>query len=245
MSNFYFDYDTFYNYYTTYSKFKPKFSASNKEIWFYRNSNSKDPETDFLSDKYITIGITKVYISKGKEQNNKDKDELYFSIPEKIGDKWWDNHFHFGKDYITPPEKQYRPTNAKTNEIPVVFFHKTVQNPLSQRKERKNCYYHQNMKINEISDIICLQEKNRKMVQHFPIETTDFHLIKEIISRPFLNEYNNTKISFRDALTSNTNNHYSSHTHKNTKYSGKNHGKGGSQNKIRKYRRKTIRRVVK
>ena len=87
MSNFQFDYDIFYNYYTTDSKFKPKISTSSKEIWFYRGSGSKEPETDFLSDKYITIGVTKVYISKGKEQNNKDKDELFFSIPEKIGDK--------------------------------------------------------------------------------------------------------------------------------------------------------------
>jgi hypothetical protein len=243
MSNFQFDYDTFYNYYTTDSKFKPKISTSRKEIWFYRGSGSKEPETDFLSDKYITIGVTRVYISKGKEQKNKDKDELFFSIPEKIGDKWWDHHFHFGKDYITPPEKQYRPTNKNTTEIPVVFFHKTIQNPLFNRKERTNCYYHQNMEIHDIADIICLQEKNTKMDQHFSTKTKDFHLIKEIISRPFLDKSHNTKISYSKALTSNKSNtqHHSS-THKNTKHSGNSPRGGTKKKKIRKYRRKSLRR---
>jgi len=238
MSNFQFDYDTFYNYYTTDSKIKTDTSLPRKEIWFYRGSGSNEPETDFLSNKYITIGVTKVYISKGKEQKNKEKDELFFSIPEKIGDKWWDHHFHFGKDYITPPDKQHRPHNTNSNEIPIVFFHKTVQNPLLNRKERTNCYYHQNMEIHDIADIICLQEKNTKMDQHFSTKTKDFHLIKEIISRPFLHESNNKK-SYSNALTSNKS--HNSSTYKNTKYSGNSPRGGTKKKKIRKYRRKSLR----
>ena len=240
MSNFQFNYDIFYNYYTNNSKLKTDSSLPRKEIWFYRSSDSKEPETEFLSDKYITIGDIKIYISKGKEQKDKHKDELYFTIPEKIGDKWWDNHFHFGKDYITPPNKKYRPVNTNTNEIPIVFFHKTVQNPLLNRKERNNCYYYQNMKINEISDIICLQEKNRKMDQHFPTETEDFHLIKEIISRPFPPLSDNKKISYSNALTNKP--HHSSNHHTNKKHSGNSPRGGTKKKKIHRKRRKTIHR---
>lgn len=183
MSNFQFDYDTFYNYYTNDDNIKTK-DMSPKEIWFYRHSYSEEPEKDILSNKYILVNGTEVFISKSKENN--DNDELFFTIPTEIENKLWDIHFHFGKDKITPPNKKYRSTEANNNgQIDVVFFHKTIQQPEKNGKDRKNCYYHQNMQIDNFGKIICLQATNSKMDEIFPPDEHDFSLIKEIISRPF------------------------------------------------------------
>ena len=155
MSYFHFDYDKFYNYYTKDTNVKTKNDGSvPTKIWFYRNSNSNEPESDILSNKYININGIDIFISKSKEDNN-DKSELFFTIPKEIDNKLWDIHFHFGKDIITPPNKKNRSTVNGT--VPIVFFHKTIQNTELKGKERKNCYYHQKMKIDNFGKIICLQ----------------------------------------------------------------------------------------
>ena len=163
------------------------------------------------------------------DENNKN-DGLLFTIPTQIDDKLWDFHFHFGKTTIQRNKK----------DINVVFFHKTIQNPQKTGKERDNCYFPQKMKIKDIAEIICVQEQNSKMGKKFMEGTDDFNYIKEILSRPFLKPpSNNTKPSFRDALTSNNSQHHSSsHNHKNTKHSGKG---GTKKKKTRKYLRKTVR----
>ena len=198
MSYFQFDYDKFYNYYTKDSNVKTKEDDKNslpKTIWFYRNSNSDEPESDILSNKYININGIDIFISKSKEHNNKS--ELFFTIPKEIDNKLWDIHFHFGKDIIIPPNKKNR-SNINGGKVPIVFFHKTIQNPELKGKERKNCYYQQNMKIDNVGKILCLQSTSSKMDDIFPPDTKDFHLIKEIISKPF-HVYNpgrqNTKMS--------------------------------------------------
>jgi hypothetical protein len=160
------------------------------------------------------------------DENNKN-DGLLFTIPTQIDDKLWDFHFHFGKTTIQRNKK----------DIKVVFFHKTIQDPQKNGKVRDNCYFPQKMKIKDIAEIICVQEKNSKMGEKFLEDTDDFNYIKEILSRPFLKPpSNNTKLSFRDALTSNKLN-----TQHNS--SSKNHRKGGTKKKKnRKYCRKTLRR---
>lgn len=227
MSNFYFNYDTFYKYYTTESHLETD-NSSPKEIWYYLKvcSRNQQPEQSFLSPHFITVNNTKIYISKMGDENNKN-DGLLFTIPTQIDDKLWDFHFHFGKTTI----------QRNKTDINVVFFHKTIQDPQKNGKVRDNCYFPQKMKIKDIAEIICVQEKNSKMGEKFLEGTDDFNYIKEILSRPFLKPpSNNTKLSFRDALTSN---HSSSHNHKNTKHSGKG---GTKKKKTRKYRRKTVRR---
>jgi len=215
MSNFQFDYDTFYKYYTNDDNIKTK-DMTPKEIWFYRHSNSEEPEKDILSNKYILVNGIEVFISKSKENN--DKDELFFTIPTEIENKLWDIHFHFGKDSITPPNKKYRSTEENKNgQIDIVFFHKTIQEPEKNGKGRKNCYYHQNMKIDNFGKIICLQATNSKMDEIFPPDEEDFSLIKEIISRPFPPLYKKKKRK---------------------KTNKKSSGKGGAI----KFRRKSVRR---
>jgi hypothetical protein len=236
MNSFYFDYDTFYNYYTEDSHLIPDYSNP-REIWHYKKEKytNQPPEKNTLSDKYIKVGNTKIYISKT------GTDGLYFTIPEQIGDKLWDNHFHFGKVRIKPPDKQYQ-SNTKDKKIPVVYFHKTTQHPDLPGKDRKKCYYHPTMQIDNLGEIICLQEMNRKMGEKFLPTTEDFHLIKEIISRPFPPESNNKKKSYSNVLTSNKSNKYHSSTHKNTKHSGNSPRGGTKKKKIRKYGRKSLRR---
>jgi len=189
MSNFYFNYDTFYKYYTTESNLETD-NLSPKEIWYYLKvcSRTQQPEQSFLSQRFITVHNTKIYISKIGDENNKN-DGLLFTIPTQIDDKLWDFHFHFGKTTIQRNKK----------DINVVFFHKTIQDPQKNGKVRENCYFPQKMKINNIADIICVQEKNSKMGKKFMEDTDDFNYIKEILSRPFLKP----KLSFRDALLRN------------------------------------------
>jgi hypothetical protein len=221
MSNFYFDYEKFYKYYTNDKKLKTD-TSSLKEIWFYRSSQSREPEKETLSNKYIIVNGVNIYISK------KENDKLYFTIPETIGDKLWDFHYHFGNDRITPADDKYQPIHRNDdNKIPAIYFHKTIQNPLLNRKERKNCYYHPTMDVDNIEDIICLQAKNSKMGKMFPPNTQDFKIIKEIISRPFPKKQKKT---FLEALTSNNTTQI------------KPSGKGGTKKKIRRNHRKTIRR---
>jgi hypothetical protein len=175
MNSFHFDYDIFYKYYTKKSNLTKDESTPLREIWHYKKEkyHNQIPEKTILSNKYITIGTIKIYISK------KDTDGLYFTIPEKKGDKLWDNHFHFGKARIKPPDKKYQ-SNTKDKKIPVVYFHKTTQHPEqdSSGKQRKNCYYHPTMQIDNFGEIICLQAMNSKMEKMFLPSTEDFHLIK-------------------------------------------------------------------
>jgi hypothetical protein len=106
MNSFYFDYDTFYKYYTKKSNLTKDESTPLREIWHYKKEkyHNQIPEKTILSNKYITIGTIKIYISK------KDTDGLYFTIPEKKGDKWWDNHFHLVKLQLNLQIKNINPT---------------------------------------------------------------------------------------------------------------------------------------
>ena len=80
MSNFYFNYDTFYKYYTTESHLETD-NSSPKEIWYYLKvcSRNQQPEQSFLSPHFITVNNTKIYISKIGDENNKN-DGLLFTI---------------------------------------------------------------------------------------------------------------------------------------------------------------------
>jgi len=225
MSNFHFDYDTFYNYYTDDTNLKTD-DLSPKEIWFYKKGKSKYqiPTKSILSNKYIKIKDEKLYISEIKSENK----ELLFTIPTTIGDKIWDFHFHFGKDKIKPPDVKYQLNiNSKDNRIPIVYFHKTTQHPDLHGKDRKNCYYHPSIDVDNIEDIICLQAMNSKMGKMFPPNTQDFKIIKEIISRPFPKK---SKKTFLEALSGNNTTQI------------KPSGKGGTKKKTRRHRRKSVRR---
>jgi hypothetical protein len=173
MSNFYFNYDKFYKYYINDSNLEKEDNSFNDKVWYYENApyNNQIPEETDLSKLYIMINNKKIHI---KKKGN----GLLFTIPTKIGDKYWDNHYHFGKRVIV----------KNKIKIPVVYFHKTTQLPNDTGKHTDNCYYRQKMHIdlNIFEEIQCVQSSN-KMKNVFT-EKDDFVYIKEIISRPFFNQ---------------------------------------------------------
>jgi len=228
-----FDYDIFYNYYTDTDNLE--YIKKPPDSYYYPNNRDKIPTQKQLSHYFITINNTKIYIEPH------GKNGFFFTIPEEIDNKLWDNHFHFGK------EKNFELFNKKTRQknnnqkyIAAVYFHKTIQNPEENKKDAKRCYYYPKMQMDmdKFEEIECIQSSD-EMNKIFPKE--DLVFIKEIIRRPFPFVQ---PPSFRDALlrTPNIQHHSSSHKHNNTKDSSKNHRKGGTRKKIRKYRRKTIRR---
>jgi hypothetical protein len=228
-----FDYDIFYNYYTDTDNLE--YIKNPPDSYYYPNNRDKIPKQKQLSHYFITINTTKIYIEPH------GKNGFFFTIPEEIDNKLWDNHFHFGK------EKNFELFNKKTRQknnnqkyIAAVYFHKTIQNPEENKKDAKRCYYYPKMEMDmdTFEEIECIQSSD-EMNKIFPKE--DLVFIKEIIRRPFPFVQ---PPSFQDALlrTPNIQHHSSSHNHKNTKASSKNHRKGGTKKKTRKYRRKTVRR---
>ena len=238
MSNsFQFDYDIFYNYYTTDSNLET--DPSPPQISYYPETSSKIPVQKQASNKFIRIDNKEIYI---KHHGQREKKGLLFSLPpEENTSERWDDHFHFGIDHNI---KIKNPITKKSKKITGVYFHKTLQHPeTGGGKELISCYFPPKMEINRdmknFEEMKCLQRGNN-MNQLYT--ERDFHYLNEIISRPFPLELENKKPSFLEALTSNKSNsqhHSSSYKRNNT--SGKNHKGGTKKKKIRKYRRKSLR----
>jgi hypothetical protein len=237
-NSFQFDYDIFYNYYTTESNLET--DPSPPQISYYPQTSSKISVQKQASNKFIRIDNKEIYIT---HHGQKEKKGLLFSLPpEENTLERWDDHFHFG---IDDDIKIKNPITKKSKKITGVYFHKTVQHPeKGGGKELISCYFPPKMEINRdmknFEEMKCLQRGNN-MNQLYT--DRDFHYLNEIISRPFLDKSYNTKISYSKALTSNKSNtqHHSS-THKNTKHSGNSPRGGTKKKKIRKYRRKSPRR---
>ena len=210
-----FDYDTFYKYYTTDSNLKTDLNPP--YTYYYPETDSKTPVYKQISDKFIKINNTKVYITQHKQNN---KNQLLFSIPIKKDNtpKLWNDHYHFGINLMT----DY--TSSSKEQFPAVFFHKTTQRP-NKGKLNENCYFSPiiDIDLDNFENIKCLQRGYKMREIYLP---EDFIFIKEIISRPFLNlSQTNTKQTFLEVLTGK-----------------KLSGKGGTKKKTRRNRRKSVRR---
>lgn len=173
-----FDYDLFYNYYTKTHNPKIKtFSKKQPIAYFYvkdKITHKIKLSHDILSNKYIKIDNKLVHIKK------MGKNELLFSIPEKINNTLWDNHFHFGKsDTFESHSKRNKDIHS------VVFFHNTIQEPENNNKKSTSCFYNPvtDIELNNFENIECIQRGN-KMGELFTKD--DLIIIKEIISLPFL-----------------------------------------------------------
>ena len=97
----------------------------------------------------------------------------------------------------SPLEEVTKLNFAKKKMIPdeeLIFFHKTIQIPDSSsilslpegKKLHIECYFQDNIEINQIKDIICMNESGKQMVSQFTDE--ELTLIYEIIQRPFNKE---------------------------------------------------------
>ena len=81
--------------------------------------------------------------------------------------------------------------------IPLIFFHKTIQNPNIPNKDKNNniksygniehikCYFKQKSKITNTNNIICIDEKS-KIMKTAGFGNEELNQIHEIILRPFM-----------------------------------------------------------
>jgi hypothetical protein len=109
MSNYVFNYDKFYNFYTN-----QKNLITNKDdsvvLHFFNKTTKKgvkipkicEPKQTDERCQYIIINGYKIYIADysktGRAENQKeDSKELLFSIPTEINGKLYDFHYHFIK----------------------------------------------------------------------------------------------------------------------------------------------------
>jgi hypothetical protein len=177
MTSFIFNYNNFYNYYTNPNNLFTD-SRNNKPILnHYRLEyiTGQTPIPTQCPNQFITIGVgirgsggVGVYIQILPNR------KLLFTIPTEINGQYWDYHYHFGRASFY-------------NKGNLIFFHKTIQDPNANTKSVSRCYFHDNLTIQNVEDIICEQETIRKMSQKFPFHhLRDIEIIKEIISRPFL-----------------------------------------------------------
>lgn len=231
MSNsFQFDYNIFYNYYTTYSNLE--IDNTEKYTNYYAKTYSKTSKKEKLSKYSIWINNNPVHVTKIVENG---KNALLFSLPseENVTERW-DDHFHFGKDDNIIIKN---PNTNKKEKITGVYFHKTIQHPEKGGKELISCYFLPNMEINKnmknFEEMKCLQ-RGYKMKDLYT--ENDFIYLNEIIKRPFIHQSpsEHKKISFRDTLL-----HTKKHHKKNTKHSGKTY-RGGIKKKTRKYHKESI-----
>ena len=191
MSNsFKFDYNLFYNYYTTESNLET--DRLPPQIKYYPQTSSKIPVLKKASKKFIRIDNKEIYI---KQHGQKEKKGLLFSLPpEETASDRWDNHFHFGIDKEIEIKD---PISNKKIKITGVYFHKTLQHPeKGGGKEIISCYFLPNMEIKNdmknFKELKCLQ-RGEKMDQLYT--ERDFIYLNEIIQRPFREPLvNNTKM---------------------------------------------------
>lgn len=191
MSNYIFNYNKFYNFYTN-----QKNLITNKDdsvvLHFFNKSTKKgtkipkicEPKQTDERCQYVIINGYKIYIADysktGRAENQKeDSKELLFSIPTEIHGKLYDFHYHFGISFET------------------IFFHKTEQciscseNTVDKPYDGKgfykhlDCYFLDNIPIKNIRNIICENE------QSFTLETAlkneiDLKILEKLMSRPFV-----------------------------------------------------------
>lgn len=94
--------------------------------------------------------------------------------------------------------KELKTSKIKINSHEnLIYFHKTIQEKdgnginMNGKKKHNSCYFQNNLHINKIKHILCINENKKYMkVKYSPIE---MYQINEIIKRPFLDTINNNK----------------------------------------------------
>jgi len=227
--SFVFNYETFYNYYTNISNYFIDYQIPRPDIHYYNaNKNKKGCKLSKLSANFIIVKEVRIYISIINNQ-------LLFTIPQKLGNKYFDFHYHFGikdSNWIKPQiddvkimhtiqlsktkkskqrnnksKKKYKKIHYEnlkndglvefdnitpnlriySDNTSVIFFHKTEQFVEDDNengvKSHNKCYFEDNLRIDEVKNIICIQENNAFMEKKYT--KIELEQITEIISKPF------------------------------------------------------------
>jgi hypothetical protein len=104
-------------------------------------------------------------------------ESIMFVSPTYIGNDIWDFHYHVG---LTTFERK------KTGEnLVVVYFHKTIQNHVTGGKEPKRCYFENELYMQDVKQVICIEKTNGIMSTEFK-NPHELVIIEEILRRPFI-----------------------------------------------------------
>lgn len=206
-----FDVNTFLNYYKDESNY---YIDTDEDIItnyfvYSKKRNGYVLRNNVLSRNYIIINDKKLYLTHYKDQF--DIEHILFTTPIEINGEFWDTHYHFGiemnyktKRINTKSRKITGKTirssssssSGKTSKlrrssnkgiIPVIFFHKTIQDPTKHKKKSVNCYFKHNINLErfDVSEFNCESDNKKRMKNYFSIGSDDLVFIEEIIRRPF------------------------------------------------------------
>jgi hypothetical protein len=179
-----FNYDTFYNYYTNPVNVTQDVSQA---IQYFHGSSI--PRQEFTGTTSIMVGGQKYYIKIKPMSGDMLKNSIMFTLPTilpshnsiQLPNIPWDIHYHFGMKRIKSRNQKHR-----GKYLDVVYFHKTVQEPLhTVNKISKNCYFLPNANIDQIKHFDCLETEMHDMTHHFKVGSRDLRVIEELIRRPF------------------------------------------------------------
>lgn len=187
-----FDYDTFFRHYTNIDNLL--YSESSDTLYFY--NYQKVVESVKLSDYFIEIQGVKLYVSWRGNNHKVKNDDILFTIPKKIDGKLWDDHFHFAYNQKT------KNVSRKAKDVSLIAFAKTIQIPADNRKDSSlhRCNFRDKQEdLRTIQDIICTNHSTGSTMSD-QLHSQDLQIIKEILTRPFIQNAGTQKINYKNAL---------------------------------------------
>lgn len=205
---FQFFYSVFYKYYVDKTNLHIDEEMPRPTIYYFHKNIKYNK---LLPKYYIIANGERVYIDDDKNGG------LFFTIPEKINEELYDNHYYIGKRRINNMNKSTKSTKKFVNAL---FFHKTIQqlDDKCRKSIHTNCFFEDNIWIDDITEIICYQLSDGNMKAAFS-STNDIDNIREILSKPFTDS--TLGGSRRNTLKNNrrrTRHRRSKLTHKNNKF---------------------------
>ena len=134
-----FDYTTFFNYYTDSNNVSS--GRYPQKLCYYDGHVLRK---SYTGNTHITVHGDNYYITVMKQKGDMLCDGIMFSIPTTIPGETckWDFHYHFGMKTIDTGNINIDKQGQKIIPIDVVYFHRTIQDPLRTKdKIPKNCYF--------------------------------------------------------------------------------------------------------
>jgi hypothetical protein len=181
-----FDYTTFLNYYQDPRNVNQE-PLPRPNVQFYDN-NTGIPYDASLGNTSIVINHKKYFIRIKPQRHGMLADSITFTLPTVFQDAsgLWDVHYHFGIRNIDIRNRSaLSKRRVRRNQHPVVYFHKTSQEPHKNNKRHENCYFWLDEPIYDLTlipDIDCLQTADSQMKR---LNSEDVAVVGELIRRPF------------------------------------------------------------
>lgn len=166
------NYQEFYDYYSNFiTGQKLQTTVSYFPMGYVRDQQRIDAK---LSADIINIDNTIFHISKLG-------DGLKFTYPVTINNLLWDFHYHFG---LEPNRFKHRITKQPA---PMIYLHKTTQDPNKPGKEHFRCHIEDNVPLDDIDMLICHEKVQGTLASQF--KDRELELIKLILLKPQYSQY--------------------------------------------------------